>query len=1051
MSTRRRVETILWDKLKLDEGWFNLFALLLAFMSVVWSIEGAKLVDGGYLLPRLGLLGFLVGFGLAKTRFIPAMLGHSFMVSVGMVLVGLMVGPFGDPLYKEDWSKQLGNTVLRVVRWCENAIAGNARDDNLVYLTLLTFGVWLMGYMSAWLLFRGHRVWWTVALLGTVLMINLSFNPPNALMSFSFFLVVSLLLVVRFSAYMDEQRWRSLRLYFQPGIWRGAMMVGGALALVVMAVAFATPSASQVDSLGQVLDKISQPFNGIKGFWDQVGSSGDAAKDKLIGRSKANYNSLDDSFTLGGPLRLSNDPFFRVTGDSNVPLSYLQAKTMDEYDGKGWLSSYQTGADGKIPENTPFRRLSLAASQALPTSTDQGRATGRLTLTALVPGFNPVMTLGDLVSLDKPSLVAFHYEKTTINTALNSFKLKDIPDGSGSKRSVLVDDTTGKVVPPALLDLVKYLKDGSKLDDLAFPTTLTASYIKRGSSWSIQYRLGNGRSVPVQLKPDGSVTLDLQGWFYALPSPTDLQALSLQPGSNAYTAKLPKVAVKNDAALDKNVEVNTSVYLSSAGDYVLTLESPMAAGNTALDRFRATESGKLADAEIKKLQDAVKGNKVSYTLANGKPVSLQYEGYEPNYDDLTGAVLIQPLGVGESYTTYARRYRADVLSLRQSTAQYPDWIKNRYLKLPKNFSPGIKGLAEELTAGATTPYDKTVALTNYLRSLNYSDNPPPAPEGRDEVDYFLFDSKSGYCTYFASALTLMTRSLGIPSRMATGFVGGEFDATSNSWIVRGTAAHAWTQVYFPGMGWVDFESTPNQSDIQRPTDPSAVPPTPAATPTPAGQTAPNTSENQSKNPEPTKTPAANGDPAAPTATATQPEQPKEFPLWVLVVVVLALAGVGAYQARRVYLKRQFALPDPSPLVVYNRMSQSARKAGLRGRSGMTPYEYAGYLGRQLPNVEPQIESITQAYVRRRYGPAEAERLEEPALTMVGAMVSQASAPNEAPLLSELDAPTLKVEPDTNQMRQQWETYQTAVLRYRRDRRLERITPAPLRRRKKEGQ
>src|SRR5436309_10525953 len=110
MNTRRRVETTYWEKLKLEEGWFSFFALLLAFMTVVWSIEGSRWVTGGELIPRAALVGFLIGFGLAKVRFIPGLLAHSFMVSVGMVFVGLLVSPFADKNY-EDWSRKLGSTV----------------------------------------------------------------------------------------------------------------------------------------------------------------------------------------------------------------------------------------------------------------------------------------------------------------------------------------------------------------------------------------------------------------------------------------------------------------------------------------------------------------------------------------------------------------------------------------------------------------------------------------------------------------------------------------------------------------------------------------------------------------------------------------------------------------------------------------------------------------------------------------------------------------------------------------------------------------------------
>lgn len=1043
MSTKRKVETNIWDKYQLEEGWFTFLASVLALLTVVWSIEGAKWVAGLYLLPQAALVGFFIGFGLSKVRFVPALLAHSFMVSVGMVFVGLLVAPFANAPF-DDWSRKLGSTVLRVVRWCENAIAGNAREDGLVYLVMLTFGMWVLGYLTSWLLFRGHRVWWILAILGSVLMVNLSFNPPNQFASFTFFIIVSLLLVVRFSAYMDEQRWRSLRLYFQPGLWRGAMAVGGCLVLVITAVAFATPSSSQIDPIGQVLNQVSQPFNNVRGIWDNVGT-GSRDTNLIPPRSQSNYNSLDDSFTIGGPLRLSNDPFFRVTSENGAPPLYMQAKTMDEYDGKGWTNTYQS-AVGQINNEALFRRLSLAANQALPTPANKGSGANKLTLTSLVPNFNPVITLGDLISADKQTLVAFHYEKTVLNVPISSFVLKELPDGNGGKRTVLVEEKSGKVVPPAALDLIKYLKEATELEELTVPTLVNFTYSKQSNGWNISYQQGT-RGPVNYLNRSQNYALSLGRFDYKLPNPEELEALKLQPGGSRAINRLVGAVVSNKSLPDKPLELSTSVYLSNNGNYVVTIESPFAQEIRARERFESTEVGKKVTAEIRKLQEAVKGNKISYELREGKPYLLRYEGYEPNYDDLTGGVLQTPLAPGDSLTTVARRYRADQQSLRRVGTEYPDWLKSRYLQLPKTFSPGIKDLAEELTVGLTNPYDKALAIQNYLSSLTYSTDPGVVPEGRDDIDYFLFDTRTGYCTHFSSSMALMLRSLGIPTRIATGFISGEYEASDASYLVRGNAAHAWPQVYFAGTGWVDFEPTPGREGIQRPIDPSAVPPVPSVTPAPAPTAGPNLpSVPEVADPiEKPKSPIT-----APEVSPTPTSQtPRDLPFWLLGVVGLGLAGLGIYQGRRWYFKRLYAVPDPSPLVVYNRMSSAARQAGLRGRSGMTPNEYATYLSRQLPIAAGSVEAITRSYVRRRYGPTGPDLADEQrkqhleVLRQAEEKLLQAQAAGhdaQAEDLWDVFKANSHLHQDNRNISEVWQSYQEAVLRYRRQKRLERLTP-----------
>ena len=118
-------------------------------------------------------------------------------------------------------------------------------------------------------------------------------------------------------------------------------------------------------------------------------------------------------------------------------------------------------------------------------------------------------------------------------------------------------------------------------------------------------------------------------------------------------------------------------------------------------------------------------------------------------------------------------------------------------------------LAQEVTRGATNPFDVVMALTNYLQGhYKYTLDLPRVPTGRDPVDWFLFDVKTGYCEQFATAETLMLRSLGIPARLATGYATGDYDAVLNQAVVREHDAHAWVEVWFGGHGWVPVDPTP---------------------------------------------------------------------------------------------------------------------------------------------------------------------------------------------------------------------------------------------------
>src|SRR6185369_13782652 len=100
-----------------------------------------------------------------------------------------------------------------------------------------------------------------------------------------------------------------------------------------------------------------------------------------------------------------------------------------------------------------------------------------------------------------------------------------------------------------------------------------------------------------------------------------------------------------------------------------------------------------------------------------------------------------------------------------------------------------------------------IALQNALREYPYSLKLPPPPEDQDLVDAFLFTIKTGYCDYYASAMVVMARSLGIPARLAVGYRTGTYDAEANAYRVSLADAHSWPELYFAGYGWIPFEPT----------------------------------------------------------------------------------------------------------------------------------------------------------------------------------------------------------------------------------------------------
>jgi hypothetical protein len=150
-------------------------------------------------------------------------------------------------------------------------------------------------------------------------------------------------------------------------------------------------------------------------------------------------------------------------------------------------------------------------------------------------------------------------------------------------------------------------------------------------------------------------------------------------------------------------------------------------------------------------------------------------------------------------------------------SKVPDNIKRIYSQVPAmkpEDEARMRSLAAEITQGKTTAYDKMEAIRTYLSTnIKYNLKVEHSPADRDAVLYMIDDVKQGYCTGFAAAMTMLCRFAGLHARIASGFLPGELDGRSSEHIVRARDKHAWTEVYFPGIGWITQDATEGTEDI----------------------------------------------------------------------------------------------------------------------------------------------------------------------------------------------------------------------------------------------
>ncbi|MGB3904436.1 MAG: transglutaminaseTgpA domain-containing protein, partial [Anaerolineae bacterium] len=314
-----------------------------------------------------------------------------------------------------------------------------------------------------------------------------------------------------------------------------------------------------------------------------------------------------------------------------------------------------------------------------------------------------------------------------------------------------------------------------------------------------------------------------------------------------------------------------------------------------------------------------------------------------------------PLNRDRPYTLVSSASVADVESLTEAGEDYPAWITRRYLQLPSDLPQRIGELAREITAPHHNTYDKAVALQDYLRrTIEYREDIEPPPADRDPIDYLLFDSREGYCNYYASAMVVMARGVGIPSRLAVGYVGGEFDDETGQYAVRERDTHAWVEVYFPRYGWVEFEPTASEAPIVRPTEPE-------------GALRDETGEFRAHRPDldtPFQRDLSLEEMAEPVRASASGERWGAIGRAIGLVVIAGLAGAaGLWMIRRRWLGG-FSEVERA----YRAMTTYGRLLGVTAQACQTPHEYATLLTEEVPEQRWEIRRIVTLYVQDRFSP-----------------------------------------------------------------------------------
>ncbi len=306
--------------------------------------------------------------------------------------------------------------------------------------------------------------------------------------------------------------------------------------------------------------------------------------------------------------------------------------------------------------------------------------------------------------------------------------------------------------------------------------------------------------------------------------------------------------------------------------------------------------------------------------------SLEVQGDLIAYFNTSSEVFAtRNLAVGDVWTVQAPLMTAmdsgiGALVALADTVSDPQWdaVCKRYLQLPEHLEQQVYELARTAARGAESPYETAMALQTYLASnYRYTLDAEPQSPDMDFVSTFLLVNKEGYCTYFASAMTVLCRMLGLPARYVEGYLATP-DASGMA-VVTGEEGHAWTEVYFRGFGWLTFDATPmsleyvqlpegssqpdDAPDVPTPTPEPTASPSPSPTVEPMPSPAPEQDEEDAHRPTPSASPT--DEPSATAAPMQTPDPDGDGGIpWVAVLLITLLAVRSAFVQPGVQAARQ---------------------------------------------------------------------------------------------------------------------------------------------------
>ncbi len=411
------------------------------------------------------------------------------------------------------------------------------------------------------------------------------------------------------------------------------------------------------------------------------------------------------------------------------------------------------------------------------------------------------------------------------------------------------------------------------------------------------------------------------------------------------------------------------------------------AGAGDADGELASDLGPAVATSLVRQQFEIIGLSGDWIPAAYRPVAIDLDG--ATFVERTGTLVASEgaLGQGRRYEVVSQLPDYTVDELRAASGATGD-AAEEFVELPDSVSEAVADLAATVTAGQTTDYDRARALQDHFRDpANYTyDLDAPNGVSEDALEAFLFETKRGYCEQFASAFTVMARSLGLPARIAIGFTPGELDPGTSTYTVNTDKAHAWPEVLFDGYGWVAFEPTPGRG-LPSPSDytgTAATPnldgePTPQATTTTVATAPGQTPASATGATTPFTEPAFPGEIEATGGASPTDDEGRSTTSTVVrwAVALLMIAAVvypiGVVAAKRIRRRRRQGAPATAEAIegAWNEAVDRLLEAGVAIDPSSTPLETAvDVQGQQPSTIGAPLTELAGWHTQGAYSPVD---------------------------------------------------------------------------------